>query len=57
MGAKITLIIVGILVIVMGFLGFVPSIGLVTQPLWLSIAQIVIGLLAAIVGLMSKRAQ
>jgi hypothetical protein len=41
----------------MGFVGWVPSIGLITEPLWVAIAQIAIGLIAAIVGLMSKKAK
>jgi uncharacterized membrane protein HdeD (DUF308 family) len=52
---KITLVLVGIVVIVMGFLSVVPQLAIATMPLWYGILLIVIGLVSAIIGLMAKR--
>jgi hypothetical protein len=53
MGAKVALIFFGIIVIVLGFLTFF-SVGPVK---YYAIAEIVIGLIGAIIGLMAKRPQ
>jgi uncharacterized membrane protein HdeD (DUF308 family) len=52
---KLTLVLIGIIVIVMGFLSIVPQIPFATMPLWYGILLIVVGLVSAIVGLMAKR--
>jgi uncharacterized membrane protein HdeD (DUF308 family) len=52
---KTTLVLVGIIVIVMGFLSVVPQLAMATMPLWYGILLIVIGLASAIIGLMAKR--
>lgn len=53
--SKITLIIVGILVAVMGILGVIPGISLGTEPVWHAIVKIIIGLIAIIIGLADKK--
>jgi hypothetical protein len=53
MGTKITLVLLGIFIIVMGFLTFF-GIGNIK---YYAIAEVVIGLLGAIIGLMAKRPQ
>ena len=53
MGAKVALIFFGIIVIALGFLAFFD-----VGPLkYYAIAEIVIGLIGAIIGLMAKRPQ
>ncbi len=53
--SKITLIIVGIIVAVMGILAVIPGIALGSEPLWHSVVKIIIGLIAIIIGLADKR--
>lgn len=53
MGTKITLVLFGIIVIVFGFLEFF-KIGKVS---YYAIAEVVLGLIAAIIGLMAKKPQ
>ncbi len=52
---KMSLLFFGIIVIIMGFLSVVPQLAMAAMPLWYGILLIVIGLIAAIVGLMAKR--
>ena len=52
---KLTLVIVGIIVIVMGFLSVIPRLEFAKMPLWYGIVLIIVGLLSAIIGLMAKR--
>ena len=52
---KVTLVLVGIIVIVMGFLSVVPQLAFAKMPLWYGILLIVVGLLSAIIGLMAKK--
>lgn len=52
---KIALIILGILVALMGVLGVIPGIALGTEPVWHAVVKIIIGLVAVIIGLMSKK--
>jgi len=52
---KMTLVLVGIIVIVMGFLSVVPQLAFAKMPLWYGILLIVVGLLSAIIGLMAKK--
>ena len=52
---KITLVLVGIVVIAMGFLSVVPQLEMAKMPLWYGILLIVVGLLSAIIGLMAKK--
>jgi len=53
--SKITLIIVGIIVLIMGILGAIPAIGLGSEPIWHAILKIIIGLAAAVIGFMDKK--
>jgi uncharacterized membrane protein HdeD (DUF308 family) len=53
--SKITLIVVGIVVLIMGVLGTIPAIGLGSEPLWHAIVKIVIGLVAIVIGFMDKK--
>lgn len=62
MASKVTLIIIGILVLAMGVLGAFPTIAaaipvvtLGTEPLWYAIVKIALGLIAIIVGAAAKR--
>jgi hypothetical protein len=52
---KFMLVLVGIIVIAMGFLSVVPQLAFATMPMWYGILLIVVGLVSAIVGLMAKR--
>ena len=52
---KVTLVLVGIIVTVMGFLSVVPQLEFAKMPLWYGILLIVIGLVSAAIGLMAKR--
>jgi uncharacterized membrane protein HdeD (DUF308 family) len=53
--AKASLVLIGIVVIVMGFVSVVPLISFAKMPLWYGIVLILIGLASALIGLMSKR--
>lgn len=56
MGSKITLIIVGILVLAIGVLGVIPTLTLVSiEPLWIAFASIAIGVISILVGIMAKK--
>lgn len=53
---KITLIVVGLIVLLMGIWGAVaPGWQDVTDPMWHAALKIVVGLVAIIVGLMEKK--
>ena len=52
---KVTLVLVGIIVIAMGFLSVVPQLEFAKMPLWYGVVLIVVGLISAIIGLMAKR--
>ena len=52
---KLIMVLVGIIVIAMGFLSVVPQLTFATMPLWYGILLIVVGLISAIIGLMAKR--
>ena len=52
---KVTLVLVGIIVIAMGFLSVVPQLEFAKMPMWYGIVLILVGLLSAIIGLMAKR--
>ena len=47
---KVTLIILGIAIALMGVLALIPAIPLGTEPLWHSIAKIIVGIIAVIIG-------
>ena len=53
--SKITLIIVGIIMAVMGILGLIPGISLGLEPVWHAIIKIIIGLIAIIIGAADKK--
>ena len=53
--AKFMLVLVGIIVIVMGFLSVIPQLTFAKMPLWYGILLIVVGLAAALIGLLCKR--
>ncbi|OFW61994.1 MAG: hypothetical protein A2Z35_04525 [Actinobacteria bacterium RBG_19FT_COMBO_36_27] len=61
MASKVTLIIIGILVLAIGVLGAFPALAAVipvtlgTEPLWYAIVKIALGLIAIIVGIATKR--
>jgi uncharacterized membrane protein HdeD (DUF308 family) len=52
---KLTMVLVGIIVIVMGFLSVVPQLEFAKMPLWYGIVLIIVGLISAIIGLMAKK--
>ena len=52
---KVTLVLVGIIVVAMGFLSVVPQLAFAKMPLWYGIVLIVVGLVSAIIGLMAKK--
>jgi len=52
---KVTLVLVGIIVVAMGFLSVVPQLEFAKMPMWYGILLIAVGLVSAIIGLMAKR--
>jgi hypothetical protein len=52
---KAALVLIGIVVIIMGFLSVLPKLAFATMPLWYGILLIFIGLVSAIIGLMAKK--
>ena len=52
---KATLVLVGIVVVIMGFLSVVPQLEFAKMPLWYGILLIVVGFVSAVIGLMAKR--
>ena len=52
---KVILVLVGIIVIAMGFLSVVPQLEFAKMPMWYGILLIVVGLVSAIIGLMAKK--
>jgi hypothetical protein len=50
---KWTLLIVGIIVILMGILGFIPGLGL--GPAWYAVIKIIVGAVALIIAFMGKK--
>jgi hypothetical protein len=51
---RISLIILGILVAVMGILAVIPGISMGSEPLWHSIVKIIVGAVAVIIGVVKK---
>jgi len=52
---KLTLIIVGLVVLLMGILGVIPSIELATEPGWHAAIKIIVGIIAIGVGMMKEK--
>jgi uncharacterized membrane protein HdeD (DUF308 family) len=52
---KSVLVLVGIIVMVMGFLSVLPQLEFAKMPLWYGIVLIVVGLAAAAIGLLAKK--
>ena len=52
---KVTLVLIGIIVVAMGFLSVVPQLEFAKMPLWYGIVLVIVGLLSAIRGLMAKK--
>ncbi|MBU7012596.1 MAG: hypothetical protein HXS46_18090 [Theionarchaea archaeon] len=50
MKSKMVLMIVGIIVLLMGILGLVPSLDYASEPSWHAVLKIIIGLVALYVG-------
>lgn len=56
MSLKIMLIIVGVFMLAMGILGAgIPALAISSQPLWLAIVEMVIGVAAILAGAMAKK--
>jgi len=53
--SKVTLIIVGILVLVMGIMGAIPALSIGSEPLWHAIAKMAVGAIAIIIGIVGKK--
>jgi len=51
---KILLMIVGVIILLMGILGAVPSIDIGTEPLWHAALKIIVGLVVVILAYMNK---
>jgi len=51
MNKKTLLLVVGILVIAMGVMALIPSLGMGTEPIWHTIAKLVLGVVAVYVAL------
>ena len=51
MNNKTLLLVVGILVIAMGVMALIPSLGMGTEPIWHTIAKLVLGVVAVYVAL------
>lgn len=52
--SRTVLIIVGIIVLLMGILGLVPSVNIGSEPSWHAILKIIVGLVAIGFGYMEK---
>jgi len=52
---KAALVLVGIAVIIMGFISVIPQIAIAKMPMWYGIVLILIGIVSAIIGLMAKK--
>jgi uncharacterized membrane protein HdeD (DUF308 family) len=52
---KFMLVLVGIIVIAMGFISVVPQLAIAKMPMWYGIVLIVVGLAAAAIGLLAKK--
>jgi hypothetical protein len=56
MGSKVTLIIIGLLVLAMGVLGAIPAVAMISiEPLWIAFASIAIGVISILVGIVAKK--
>ncbi len=53
--SKVTLIIVGILVLAMGIMGAVPALSIGSEPLWHAILKMAVGVIAIIIGIAAKK--
>jgi len=53
--ARVSLIIVGILILVMGIMAVIPALAIGTEPMWHAIIKMVIGVVAVIIGIMAKK--
>jgi len=51
---KILLMIVGVILLLMGILGAVPSIDIGTEPIWHAALKIIVGLVVVILAYMNK---
>ncbi len=51
---KVTLVIVGIILVIMGIMGLIPSLALGFEPVWHAIAKIMIGFVVIIIPLTDK---
>lgn len=51
---KITLIIVGLAVAVMGVLALIPGIDMGEEPMWHAVVKIIVGIAALVVAFMDK---
>jgi len=56
MNKKTLLLVVGILVIAMGVMALIPSLGMGTEPIWHTIAKLVLGVAAVFVALTNEGA-
>jgi len=52
--SRVVLIIVGIVALLMGILGAIPSIEMASEPMWHAIVKIVVGVLAIIIAAADK---
>lgn len=53
--SKVTLIILGLVIVVMGVLALIPSIDLADEPTWHSIVKVVVGALAVIIAIADRK--
>ncbi|MEA2016024.1 MAG: hypothetical protein U9O59_04905 [Actinomycetota bacterium] len=53
--AKVSLIIVGILVLVMGVMAVIPALSIGAEPMWHAIVKMVVGVAAVIIGIVAKK--
>lgn len=56
MSKKTLLLVVGILVIAMGVMALIPSLGMGTEPIWHTIAKLVLGVVAFFIALTNEGA-
>jgi len=53
--SKPILIILGLIILVMGVLAFIPSLEMMEGPMWHGIVAVVVGVIAVILGLVDKK--
>ncbi len=52
--SKVSLVIVGIILVIMGVMALIPSLAIGSEPMWHAVAKVVIGIIAVIIPFTDK---